>query len=380
AAYDSLAPTCHPGTRKDALHALYQWASGFDSESESSSILCLQGPPGSGKSVILHTIAQGLHAAGRLGGSFVFRGRRSGNENEGQAFFRTMAHQLASNVHGLRAPIARAVRRHPDVVHASMGVQLQELILEPSRELPLGSGGPLVLVIDGIDRCSYETQREILCLLGNAVRTRSLFRVVLACRPGDPAVEILAEPCFAGICRSYAIGRSLEDVRAFLGGRLGAEIEPLAAASGGCFLYASTLVSFLRNPEFHQARRLALLDSPACSSLDDLYVRILGRIPTASRETLLGVLHILSVKPLTDLPLRHVAQLLDVKAGRLRRVLRHLDAVLEIPESDSGAIGVRCTSFREFIVDPRRSGLFCVGGTNLARCMLESLSYAHENP
>ncbi|KAJ7443947.1 hypothetical protein B0H11DRAFT_453550 [Mycena galericulata] len=396
----TLPPPCYPNTRENELRILYEWA--LEPTSSSGSILRLQGSCGIGKSAILRTLAQRLHAAGRLGGSFFSRSDHRSRGNTA-AFFCTIAYQLAINVPMLRAPISLAVQTNPAIIGESMSIQLQELILEPCRAVV--SLGPLTVVIDGLEGCNYETQREILYLLGSAARSQPSFRFLIASRSEHHAAAILAEPCFIGVCRSLDLERSLEDVRTYLTAeltriqhqRFGSVVvdvwisthvlDRLVAASLGCLLYASTLVRFLGDPDSCVTRRLPLFETIPIRllefPLDELYIRILAAVPTGSRASLLAVLHILTREIFADMPLYHIEQLLHMKPGRLRRILRHLSAVLKVPSSDSGRITVHHTSFLDFLVDSTRSGAFYIDGRKhsmyLVRCILRSFAYVHEN-
>ncbi|KAJ6562496.1 hypothetical protein B0H19DRAFT_1288372 [Mycena capillaripes] len=390
---------CHPETRRDTLEILYRWVA---ETSGTGGILCLQGPEGVGKSAILRTLAQRLHAAGQLGATFVFRRQHSPGKNA-SIFFCIIAYQLAINIPHLRASISRTVRKNPGIFGAAMNVQFQELIIQPCREAMLSY--PLILIIDGLDEFTYDVQREILCLLGSAVQNQpSPLRILFASRQERQSAEILAEPCFSGIWRSFNVERSLKDVRSYLRFELTRiqdvsfelarrvpwlsiqVLDTFVEASSGCFLYASTLIRFLDDARFSQ--RLAAVESlppgHLNSSLDKLYTQILATIPTSSHKSLLALLHILATNSFAKLPVFHIEQLLHVKTGRLRRLLRHLRSVLNIPASDDGEISVHHASFLEFLIDPARSGAFCVSGAqhaiDLVRCILKALAYAHQNP
>ncbi|KAJ7121023.1 hypothetical protein C8R44DRAFT_559843, partial [Mycena epipterygia] len=251
-------PRCYPGTRRDILRTLFEWAS--ETASLTGNILWLHGPMGAGKSAILGTLTKRLLAAGRLGGSFVFR--RGVNA---KALFCTIAYQLAINIPHLRGPILHVVQQNPAIVGETMAIQLQELILEPYWAAM--DSCPLALVIDGLHECHSDLQREILCLLARALQNQpSSLRILLASRSEHHIADILATPCFNGICRSFGVGRSLKDVRTYLRGEftriqhnrleltaptavprpwIPTEVfNNLVEDSMGCFLYASTLVKF----------------------------------------------------------------------------------------------------------------------------------------
>jgi hypothetical protein len=153
-------------------------------------------------------------------------------------------------------------------------------------------------------------------------------------------------------------------------------------------LYASTLIKFLGDTDFSPTKRLTAVERFSLghinSSVDELYTQILATVSTASRASLLAILHALSTESFADLPLFHIEQLLHMKSGRLRRILRHLRSVLNVPASDNGRITVHHPSFLDFLVDPAKSGAFCVSGSQhpmyLVCCILKSLAYVHQNP
>ncbi|KAJ7165104.1 hypothetical protein C8R46DRAFT_1098186 [Mycena filopes] len=378
---------CHPETRKESLKILYEWAS--ETSTGSGGLFWLQGPAGVGKSAILRTLVQQI---GHLGAAFFFD-RQSSPERNATTLFCALAYQLASNIPSLRAPISSAVRKNTSIVRDTMDIQLQELILEPCRRVILLH--PLVLVIDGIDEFKSDEQRDILRLLGNAVQNLpSRLRIIIATRQ----LELLP-----GSWCSLHVEASFKDVRSYLWVEL-ARIQEfnftttqwfsphvldfLVDASAGSFLYASTLIKFLGDADFAIAKRLSAVQNfPLVhlnSSVDKLYVQILMTVPMASRQSLLAILHVLTTEAFADLPLYHLEQLLRTKPGRLRRILRRLRAVLNIPTSDGGHITVLDSSFIDFLVDPVRSGPFCVVGiqhsVRLVRRMLKSLAYEHQDP
>ncbi|KAJ7920680.1 hypothetical protein B0H13DRAFT_179599 [Mycena leptocephala] len=285
-------------TRREALEILYGWAS--EPSSATGSILWLHGPAGVGKSAILRTLTQRLHAAGRLGASFVFRRQHSPQKNA-DALFCIIAYQLAINIPHLRTSISRVVRKNPGIVGETMAIQLQELILQPCREVVLLS--PLILVVDGLDEFAHNAQRDILFLLASAVQSRLPLRILVGSRREQYIAEILAEPSLSGLWRSFNVERSFEDVRSYLWVELTRiqdcsfdsapwlstqVLDAFVAASSGCFLYASTLIKFLGDADFSPTKRLAAVERFSLShinySADELYTQILTTVSTCSRH------------------------------------------------------------------------------------------------
>src|SRR5436190_9873198 len=98
AAYNSMereeehASTCQEGTRKAILGKISAWVDGRDGND--SPICWLQGPAGSGKSTVAHTIAKQCADHGKLAFSFFFsRGKK--DRSDTTKFFPTFAYQLA---------------------------------------------------------------------------------------------------------------------------------------------------------------------------------------------------------------------------------------------------------------------------------------------
>jgi hypothetical protein len=79
-----------------------------------------------------------------------------------------------------------------------------------------------------------------------------------------------------------------------------------------------------------------------------------------------------------------VEQLLELNPGDVRLALRNLHSMLNLPEhDDDDPISVHHASSIDFLNDPIRVDLFCVGGlehnADLGRRALKILSYKDEN-
>ncbi|KAF7352205.1 NACHT domain-containing protein [Mycena venus] len=376
ALYDSAdsypQPRCHPETRTEILDTLYNWA--VQLSKSTRPIRWLHGPAGAGKSAIMQTLCQKLHAAGRLGGAFFFK-RDHPTRGNAKVLFATLAYQLALNSHILNPAIFQSVERDASVVGRSMDVQLRELIVEPCQSLTTGS--PLILLIDGLDECQNEsTQQEIIRLIARTVADPQKShppRFLIASSPEAHIREIFEDPLSEGIFDSMDVEQSFKDIRTYF---------QLVWKSSGYFIYASTVSRFIDDKYSRPTERLAVVqnfsktDSDApFASLDQLYIQILSRIPPRFRGTLRDILECSAVQQLCLTPVQ-LESLLELGVGDVQLILRSLHSVLEV-SSESSTISVHHASFSDFLEDQRRSSIFHVdldNRTNVSRAILKAFS------
>ncbi|KAJ6615732.1 hypothetical protein B0H10DRAFT_50618 [Mycena sp. CBHHK59/15] len=396
-------PKCHPETRTEMLQELQNWSAQTDS---SSSILWLNGPAGSGKSAIAQTFAQQLDATGRLGASFFFQ-RGHSSRGTARKLFPTIAYQLATLLPEYKLLVSQQVEKEPSIVDRSLSIQLQSLILGPIQHAAY-SDAPQILIIDGLDECDDQTvQREILRLLGDSVRNHSTpIRICIASRPEPHIREIFDGLCLDGLCRSFNVEKSFEDVRKYLWHEFArihrehgdtmntisapwpmvAVVDRLVNKSSGYFIYASTIIKFVDDKNFRPTERLDRIekldgtefDSPF-GALDQLYTQILTNVPR--RPDLLLILHVVVHFRLHP---RHIEQLLQLNPGDVRLTLRGLTSVLQVPsEQLQSPVKMHHASFGDFLNDATRSAKFYIGASqnhmDLARTVLKAIPYVHDN-
>ncbi|KAJ7881675.1 hypothetical protein B0H13DRAFT_1470569, partial [Mycena leptocephala] len=160
-------PKCHHDAQIELLDDICSWSSEDDPKSQ---ILWLYGRAGAGKSAIAQALCHKIEAEGRLGGSFFFKQGHPSRGN-GNKLFITIAYQLSQRKGNtaLKNAILHAVQENPSLLHRSLSVQLQSLIVEPC--LQNLSGHALVVIIDGLDECQDENvQLEILHPIANMTR------------------------------------------------------------------------------------------------------------------------------------------------------------------------------------------------------------------
>ena len=123
-------PQCHPGTREKVTEDI---VCRIEEPNPSSSILWVNGRAGVGRSALMQRIAErgGVY----FGGCFFFRRGVQGC-NRKQFLFSTLAYQLAMNVPKMLEHIERAMSQDFSLPQKSAAVQVQRLIVEPTRLLP----------------------------------------------------------------------------------------------------------------------------------------------------------------------------------------------------------------------------------------------------
>ncbi|KAJ7844795.1 hypothetical protein B0H13DRAFT_1647773 [Mycena leptocephala] len=392
-------PKCHPETRTEILEDLWNWSSEDD---HNSPVLWLYGPAGSGKSAIAQSFCKKLDAEGSLGASFFFK-RGHPSRGNGNKLFLTIAYQLAVRLPGL----SKIVERDPTILERSLALQLQRLVIEPCQQ---SLGHSLVIVIDGLDECEgKDVQQEILRSIGNAVQQPPRLRFFIASRPEPHIHEMFNDPCLDGVHHPKNVEQSFSDVRTYLKDEFSrihgehqetmatiltpwpspTEIDNLVEKSSGHFIYASTIIKFINDRDFRPTERLDIVmgisnsESPGDDEspflvLDQLYMQILSQTRPAARPRLLAILAIILLDIRLDLD--HIEQLLELKPGDVPLALRGLHSVLNFEQY----ISFHHASFRDFLENPTRSGIFYVGGqqhrTNLAHQILKAFTYTHRQP
>ncbi|KAJ7879701.1 hypothetical protein B0H13DRAFT_1630627, partial [Mycena leptocephala] len=407
ALYDSAdsfpQPRCHPETRTRMLDTLYSWA--VEPCWAARPILWLHGPAGAGKSAIMQTLCQKLQTADRLGGAFFFK-RDHATRGNAKTLFATLAYQLALNNGDLNLAISRSVERDLSVVGRSMGVQLNQLIVEPC--LSLTNCPSFILLIDGLDECQGEgTQQAILNSIRSAIaipKASYTLRFLIASRQEAHIREIFEDPSFNGICDSMNVEQSFEDIRTYFRDEFTRihrshrtmvnvptpwpswdVLASLVYKSSGHFIYASTIIKFVDDKYSRPTERLAAVqdssaadyDSPF-AALDHLYIQIFSAVPARFHSKLREILQGALVCKLGLTPLQF-DRLLELEPGDVELILRSLHSVLNIP-SKRGTISAHHASLLDFLHDSRRSLNFHIdleSRLNLVRAVLKALS--HDN-
>jgi len=358
-------PRCHPGTREKATEDIVRWTK---EPHPSSTVLWINGRAGVGKSALMQKIAE-LGLIG-FGGCFFFR-RGTPGCNVKDHLFSTLAYQLAMNVSGILEHIDRAVMQDFSLPKMTAAVQLNRLIVEPMRLLPI-SPHPTVIIIDGLDECEdVNSQRDILTLIGQVTKDPNFaIQFIIASRPEHQICEMFNEEPLLSKARrlvlddeGYDTAADIErylrekfqeiylrniDIMADVKSPWPSEVDlhELVRRASGQFIYASTVIKFVGSDmDLHTPREkleIILKRGPmqalAFSELDRLYTQILSlyQYPELLVQTLGVILALVILTPSYDASMylysgpALITVITGFKEEKLHLVLRALQSTTEI--------------------------------------------------
>ncbi|KAG5635203.1 hypothetical protein H0H81_012060, partial [Sphagnurus paluster] len=172
---------CLPGTRKEILEEIEQWA--LSTEPNTPRIFWLNGAAGTGKSAIAHTIALKFDQNKALGSCLCFD-RTYLAERRHEKVFSTLSRDLASRKPGIKRLLAAAIQERSWLKSTSDVTQQWEFLFV-KLATHLSVDGPILIVIDALDESGDARSRNhILSILATRVnQLPSNFRILLTSRP-----------------------------------------------------------------------------------------------------------------------------------------------------------------------------------------------------
>ena len=150
---------CHTGARWLLLQQLVE-----SPVSTKQFIQWLRGPALAGKTSVMRSAAKRLKERGKLLGEFYFK-RSDGSRNNLNAFFPTLAIQLAKNYPSTLPFIDEAMREDKSLLDKSLKTQMETLVIAPilgARRNNPSATHPHIFIVDGLDECDLAAQREFL--------------------------------------------------------------------------------------------------------------------------------------------------------------------------------------------------------------------------
>ena len=380
---------CLPGTRVKFLAAITNWVNDIDPLS--SKALVLFGQAGTGKSSIAHEIANRFHRTGRLTTSYCFiRGRPSSREP--YRFFTTLAHNLCARYPAFKASLNTVIKNNPDITSAEDYTTLfNALILEPLKGLQFVS--PVFVVIDALDESEDASLRHrtggkkipFHTFLGQHLfQFPKNFCILITSRPETDILKALAKSSF--VHHMYMNDPQLadavdNDILIYTQKNLhqaevdDSSLHKLVNKAEHIFQWASVACNYIGDPprglnSQHCIQRLLHPSDSrrAAKPLDAVYMTVLENFDMDDEDVrnnfrsvmgqILGAFEPLSIEALDTL---RVFGGVDFKTS-VFDIVKEMGSLLSNipPPGLSSLVAPVHTSFRDFLVDPNRSGKFYV--------------------
>ena len=397
---------CLVGTRESFIREICEI---LNNPAEDAPRVCLlTGVAGSGKSAVAHSIARLYEKQGRLGSSYCFSSSDVAGRNPGN-LFSTVALDLSDHDHQYKSALWEIVKNNRALrTSTSPTEQIQRLIIEPSKGLHVI--GPLVIVIDALDESGNEDGRiHLMQAISTQFNQNTLptnLRFLITTRPENDILDAFSHG-------SHLVHKQMsdipdqavdEDLERFIHHSLyqiselessrpnGEWCRVLVEHSHRLFQWARTACNFIQGKGaagLKPSERLAILvKSGQDQSLDNLYRTILGAIferdftvdvARCRFQDLMAI--ILSLhEPLSLASL----DTLFCDGLEVREIIKPLGSLLDGVLSEEKPIRPLHTSFRDFLLDEKRSHAFHIPilpphslsvGRALVACMQRMLKF-----
>ena len=380
---------CLPGTRTAFLDFIVNWVN--DPTSERILVLC--GLAGSGKSSIAHEIARRFDEMHRLTSSFIFV-RKEKSKNEAYHLFTNLARDLADRYPLFKTALGKAIKDNTSLRRSTRdyATLFQRLIREPLKDLHIV--GPILVVIDALDESGDATGDSGLhkFLANNLSSLPSNFRVLITSRPenGIESTFLEAESVIVKHMNDPDLAATThDDILTFLRKMLLSygleqESEALARRAEGLFQWAAVACGYILEPKPVRSRkgRIQHLLNTAADGQDpltELYKGVLREYFSDEEAQslfcsvvglLLAAFEPLSIRSLTTLR-QHTFDDNDNDPNSVVETLRFLGSLLTNVTSSDDTLPIvpLHTSFRDFVTNQKKSGIFYVD-LRVSHCQL----------
>jgi hypothetical protein len=359
------------------LDFVFNWVNNPASERS----LILFGPAGTGKSSIAHEIACRFEEMHRLASSFIFV-RKEQSKTNAYHLFLNLAHDLAARYPLFKTALGRIVKDDTSLRLSTRdyATVFRCLICDPLKYLPIV--GPVLIVIDALDESRDATGRHGLhtFLATHLSELPSNFRILITSRP-DVDIESVFLAAKSVIIK-YMSDNELaatthHDILTFLRKRISSEDceqydEALARRAEGSFQWAEVACDYIREPTpvHNRSGRIEYLLTSAVDHrgqdlLNKLYKGILEE--DFMDEEAQGLFHsvvgqlLAAFEPLSIRCLTTLRQHND-DSNSVAETSRYLGSWLSnvTLSDDTLPIFPLHSSFRDFVTDEKKSGVFYV--------------------
>jgi hypothetical protein len=382
--HTEAAPACLEGTRVELLSNITAWMK----NSFGQKIYWLSGAAGTGKTTVAQSVAKVANEMGLLCASFFFS-RTADDRGNYASVIPTLAYQLAIDER-YRSRVCAAVAADGDIQTRPLQLQVQKLLLEVLQPLVSNPQKTFIIVLDALDESRVNVNKvhggDLLPVLVAAMKDVPFAKIFLTSRPESSIERIFAHEHVGDDTFPLVLHRDIPkdtvqaDIERYLRdeftkirqmANLGGEFPPesdirsLIKRADGLFIYARTVVEYIRDPDGSPDYRLtALLESkPGTTSeqyerLDELYAYILekalritpGKRHDADLRNTLVTLVLLQ----EQLPLTALATFANVNKHKCVEFLQRISAVLNNKPGSTEPIRLVHASFPDFLSDPAR--------------------------
>ncbi|KAF8692322.1 Polysaccharide lyase family 8, N terminal alpha-helical domain, partial [Rhizoctonia solani] len=366
--------SCTEGTRANILLELNEWSL----DSSKPNIFWMNGMAGTGKTTIAYTFAQSLRARGTLGASF-FCTRTSDECRDVRRIVPAIAYQLAQCSPAFRSAVLSVLEQDLNIKSQSITSQCERLIKEPLSQVKSKMTKELVVVIDALDECSSADGVGIILDVLFRVAPNLPVKFFVTSRP-EPDIRLRVEAHSdqrRSMCVLHDIDQSLvkADIKLYLRDELPksavseSHMTQLANLSGSLFIYAATVVRYIRRKgnKIDLDRLEVVLSSSSKSGyqnadIDRLYTTILDAAindPEHEPEEQEQMRLMLWTAICTREPVNidTLAALTGITATKADILLQPLYSVLHVSQG-TNVVSTLHASFPDYMFDEARSARF----------------------
>lgn len=370
-------------------------------------MIWLHGAAGAGKTSLGQTIAEISKKEGRhLGSVFMSRTTAAPERSDGNRVIPTLVYQLLQAFPEIKALVEKVITDDPGIFSKSSKAQMDGLFIGPLMSYvksimtcaPTIRCLPRLIIVDALDECQDPSvQRDLLRTFAEAASRIPLpFRILITSRPeanitrlfndervfqsstlvqridlgrdtdADGDIERFLKAEFAEIRRSHPLATQLKP-----SWPTKHDINTLVERASTQFIYASTVINYVRSPSHPPVDRLKVIlglcarptrDAPF-AQLDALYSLVFHSIPKTNRESIkrvFAIMFIASKKSEFEMggfdSLKSLEQVLNMQPGDLTLVMEPLLSLVALPLSRYEGIKTLHASLFDFLLDPTRSG------------------------
>ncbi|KAF5350323.1 hypothetical protein D9758_012802 [Tetrapyrgos nigripes] len=379
---------CTKGTREAILKEIEDWATGESPIKTVGYWIC--GMAGTGKSTIAMSFCNKLKDKELLGATF-FCSRQIPECRDHSLIIPTIAYQLTSHLPSFAQGLVEILKEEPEVFSKPPSIQFDLLLVKPWKKTSSANMQTVVVVIDALDEC--ENISSVLSALIPAIKKQTMagLKFFLTSRPQghiqrhlkinkplplgsqvegmflhDVEEEIVKADITKFIKEEF---EELEEFEEFTIPDKDMYISKLVEKSGKLFIYAATMVRYIKNyPEYVEDRLNEILKPTSApeenqtGDLDYLYGTVVEvaisrnsrELSSKEFEERLKILHTV-VTVGRPVSCSVISGLLGLKMRNVEGTVTQLQSVLYIGHTDK-LVYTFHASFMDYIFAQSRAG------------------------